>query len=215
MPLSPLIELQLRLLEQCHKYSKSHLGSAFSTLPILLEIYEQADSSDRVVLSNGHAAASLYVTLERFRDVDSNLLFEMMGDHPERDLANGIHCSTGSLGMGITVAVGMALADSTRRVFCVISDGECAEGSVWEALRFLQKMRLSNIKIYVNSNGWSAYDPVDSPALERSLKSIYPEIEMRYTSLFPFEGEGLRAHYMKMNDELYAQIREKLCAQNL
>lgn len=214
MTVSALKELQLRLLEQCHKYSKSHLGSAFSTLPILLEIYEQAGPSDRIVLSNGHAATSLYVTLEKFRNIDSNLLFKGMGDHPKRDLENGIHCSTGSLGMGITVAVGMALADSSRQVFCVISDGECAEGSVWEALRFLQKSRPKNIKIYLNSNGWSAYDSVDTSALENGLKSVYPEIEIRHTSLYPFEGEGLRAHYMKMNDALYAQMKEKLCARN-
>lgn len=215
MKSSALKDLQLRLLEQCYKYSKSHLGSAFSTLPILLEIYEQANSGDRVILSNGHAATSLYVTLEKFRNVDSNLLFENMGDHPKRDSRYGIHCSTGSLGMGITVAVGMALADSTKRVFCVISDGECAEGSVWEALRFLQKRSLENIKIYVNLNGWSAYDTIDSFALEQSLKSFYPEIEIRQTSLFPFEEEGLRAHYLKMDDSLYAQMREKLCAQSL
>lgn len=215
MKSSALKDLQLRLLEQCYKYSKSHLGSAFSTLPILLEIYEQANSGDRVILSNGHAATALYVTLEKFRNVDSNLLFENMGDHPKRDSRYGIHCSTGSLGMGITVAVGMALADSTKRVFCVISDGECSEGSVWEALRFLQKRSLENIKIYVNLNGWSAYDAIDSFALEQSLKSFYPEIEIRQTSLFPFEEEGLRAHYLKMDDSLYAQMREKLCAQSL
>jgi transketolase len=212
---STLLELQLRLLEQCKRYSKSHLGSAFSTLPILLEIYEQAEFNDRVVLSNGHSATSLYVTLERFRNVDSNFLFENMGDHPKRDLNNGIHCSTGSLGMGITVAVGMALADQTRKVFCVISDGECAEGSVWESLRFLQRWRLRNIKIYVNLNGWSAYDAVDSALLERNLRSVYPEIEIRQTSIFPFETEGLRAHYLKMDDELYAQAKERLCAQSL
>jgi len=210
-----LLELQLRLLEQCNRYSKSHLGSAFSTLPILIEIYEQANIKDRIVLSNGHAATSLYVTLERFRNVDSNSLFRSMGDHPKRDLINGIHCSTGSLGMGITVAVGMALADQSRKVYCVISDGECAEGSVWESLRFLQKWQLENIKVYVNSNGWSAYDAVDSALLERNLKSVYPEIEIRHTSIFPFETEGLRAHYIKMNDELYEQVKEKLCAQNL
>lgn len=117
--------------------------------------------------------------------------------------------------MGITVAVGMALADQSRKVYCIISDGECAEGSVWESLRFLQKWQLENIKVYVNSNGWSAYDAVDSALLERNLKSVYPEIEIRNTSIFPFETEGLRAHYMKMNDELYEQVKEKLCAQNL
>ena len=213
--MNTLRKLQLRLLEQSYKYSKSHLGSAFSTLPIIMEIYENHTIEDRFVLSNGHAASALYVALEHYRGVDSNKLFREMGDHPKRDKSLGIDCSTGSLGMGITVAVGMALASPNIQVNCLISDGECAEGSVWEALKFLSNNHFANIKVYVNINGWSAYDPVDTDRLEKQLVSIYPNIELRRTTTFPLDKLGLSAHYIKLSSALYGELREKICAQSL
>lgn len=213
--MSTLRKLQLRLLEQSFKYSKSHLGSAFSTLPIIIEIYENFTVEDRFVLSNGHAASALYVALEHYRGVDSNKLFREMGDHPKRDRSIGIDCSTGSLGMGITVAVGMALASPNSQVNCLLSDGECAEGSVWEALKFLSSKDLPNIRIYVNMNGWSAYDPVDVNSLESQLISVYPKIKIRRTTTFPLDEIGLSAHYVKLSDDLYENLKEKICAQSL
>jgi len=213
--MSTLKKLQLRLLEQSFRYSKSHLGSAFSTLPIIMEIYENFEVEDRFVLSNGHAASALYVALEHYRGIDSNLLFREMGDHPKRDFSLGIHCSTGSLGMGITVAVGMAIASPNSRVSCLISDGECAEGSVWESLNFISKKDVNNLRVFVNMNGWAAYDPVDSEKLERQLRALYPLIEIRHTSTYPLDEYGLSAHYLKLNDDDYEKLREKICAQSL
>ena len=71
--------------------------------------------------------------LEKYQGVNAEELFLKHGGHPHRDEENGIYCSTGSLGLGITVAVGRALANKNRTVYCLISDGEAAEGSVWEA----------------------------------------------------------------------------------
>lgn len=213
--MSTLKKLQLRLLEQSFKYSKSHLGSAFSTLPIIREIYENFQAEDRFVLSNGHAASALYVALEHYRGIDSNILFREMGDHPKRDFSLGIHCSTGSLGMGITVAVGMAIASPNNQVSCLISDGECAEGSVWESLKFISKKDIENLKVYVNANGWAAYDPVDSETLELQLRSIYPKIKIRRTTTYPLDEYGLRAHYLKLKEDDYEKLREKICAQSL
>lgn len=210
-----LKNLQTRLLEQCFKYSKHHLGSSFSTLPILIEIYNRLKSEDRVVLSNGHAASALYVVLEQYTGQDSDYLFQYMGDHPKRDCSRGVFCSTGSLGMGITIAVGMALVNPDSKIYCVISDGECAEGSVWESLRFAKRAKLENLIIFVNINGWSAYDAIDPQMLEDELRAIYPSIEIRKSDGFPFEQEGLRAHYMKMEEAQYLDLREKICARNL
>lgn len=207
--------LQIRLLEQCFKYSKHHLGSSFSTLPILIEIYSKLRSEDRVVLSNGHAASALYIVLEQYKGQDSDYFFQYMGDHPKRDVGRGVFCSTGSLGMGITIAVGMALVNKDSKVYCVISDGECAEGSVWESLRFAKRAKLENLIIFVNMNGWSAYDAIDCQMLESELRAVYPSIEIRYNDGFPFEQEGLRAHYLKMDKTQYSYLKERICAQNL
>jgi len=180
-----------------------------------MEIYEKFGAEDRFVLSNGHAASALYVVLEHYRGIDSNKLFREMGDHPKRDFSLGIHCSTGSLGMGITVAVGMAMASPNRQVNCLISDGECAEGSVWESLKYISRKDLDNLRVYVNANGWAAYDPVDSEILERQLRSFYPKIEIRRTTTYPLDACGLSAHYLKLKDDDYETIREKICAQSL
>lgn len=203
--------LQIRLLDQCFKYGKTHLGSSFSSLSAIVEIYEKMISDDVFILSNGHAASALYVVLEKFKGIDSSRLFESMGDHPKRDLAAHIHCSTGSLGMGITVAVGMAMANEKKQVYCLVSDGECAEGSVWEALRFANRMKLKNLHLFFNFNGWSALGSVDTAALSIEVKTVYPGAEIRNSSLFPFEQHNLHAHYIKLNEEEYFQARAKLC----
>ena len=207
-----LRDLQIRLLDQSYKYRSHHLGSAFSTLPILHEIFQDKKINDRIVLSNGHASASLYIALEAFHGHNSDNFFETMGDHPKRNLDLGVDCSTGSLGMGITVAVGMALADSQKDVYCVISDGECAEGSVWESLRFANSRKLDNLKIYLNINNFAAYDEVDGPKLAHEIKTVNPDVFIRRTTLFPFENFGLEAHYMKMSKDQYVELRELLCA---
>ena len=206
--------LRLRLLEQCHKYGKHHLGSAFSTLPILKEIFDEMKVSDKVVLSNGHAAAALYVTLEAFRGHDSSVMFETMGDHPKRNPSLNVDCSTGSLGMGITVATGMALASPEKTIYCVVSDGECAEGSVWEAIRFANWHGLSNLKVYFNINNFIAYDEINGERLSNELLAVYPAANIRFSTLFPFDEFFLSAHYMKMTDEQYETMRKKICDSN-
>ena len=75
---------------------------------------------DIFILSSGHAALALYVCLEKYKNIDAEFLFEKHGGHPHLDEDNGIYCSTGSLGLGITVAVGRALANEKRDVYEVI-----------------------------------------------------------------------------------------------
>lgn len=207
--------LQIRLLDQCFSFKKHHLGSAFSTLPILKEIFELKDSKDKVILSNGHAAAALYICLEHYSGVDSSNLFSLMGDHPKRNSEYGVDCSTGSLGMGITVAVGMALASPEKNIYCVISDGECAEGSVWESIRYAAQRKLDNLKVYVNINNYVAYDKIDGEKLAKELLALNNEVSIRFTTIFPFEELGLNAHYFKMDQQNYDKMRSKLCASNL
>ena len=88
----------------------------------------------------------------------------------------------------------------------MISDGECAEGSIWESLRYVQEKKLDNIEIYVNINGYAAYDSVDKEYLTNRLKVFYPNINLRYTSVnqFPFL-RGLNAHYHVMSEQDYDQ----------
>ena len=142
-----MVSLKKRILEIAYKHKLSHLGSYLSAVDIIDEIYRYKDPRDIFILSSGHAALALYVVLEKYEGKDAEELFLKHGGHPHRDELNGIYCSTGSLGLGITVAVGRALANKNRKVHVLISDGESAEGSVWEALRFIQENNLTNIEV--------------------------------------------------------------------
>ena len=124
----------------------------------------------------------MYVCIEKYFGIDAVKLLDKYGEHPKRNEDDKIYCSTGSLGMGITVATGR-FANKDINVYCLISDGECAEGSVWEALRFIKERKLTNLHIYVNANGWAAYDKVDLDYLEKRLKSFLPRINFIKTSV--------------------------------
>ena len=199
-----MVDLKKRILEIAYKHKLGHLGSCLSAAEIVDEIYKNKDTDDIFILSSGHAALALYVALEKYEGKNAEELFLKHGGHPHRDEENGIYCSTGSLGLGITVAVGRALANKNRKVHVLISDGESAEGSVWEALRFIKESNLSNIEVYVNVNGYAAYDKVDVKYLVDRLKVFLPTINIRYTSVnqYPFL-RGLNAHYHVMSEQDY------------
>jgi transketolase len=175
----------------------SHLGSCCSCLPILCEIYA-AHATDVVVLSNGHAGLALYCVLEHVFGHDAEALLERHGIHPCYDPQHGIYCSTGSLGCGLAVAIGYALAG--LRTHVVVSDGECAEGIVWECLAFVSEHPELPITIHVNANGFAATRPVDRNTLSRRLYNFCPKLHFHWTTNAPFEGT-VAAHYSTLTSE--------------
>ena len=210
-------DLYKRLLDICYERQLHHLGSYFSALQIIDEIYAEItlrkrrlDKDDIFILSNGHAVVALYAVLEKYYGLDAGELHDKYGDHPKRNELDKLHCSTGSLGMGITVAVGRALANPDRNVYCLLSDGECAEGSVWEALRFAYENKVTNLKLYVNANGWSAYDTVDLDYLENRIKAFHPDVNYVRTTVEHFGLKGLHAHYTNFNEEQYKEALASL-----
>lgn len=207
-----IYKLAHRLVEISVKHKLGHLGSCLTTLPIIYGIYSKKRPQDKFVLSNGHSGLALYVVLEHFYGVDAEHLLEKHGIHPDRDLDNFIDVATGSLGLGLTVATGLALGDKTRDVYCIISDGECAEGSIWEALRFISDFPVQNIHVHCNVNGWSAYQSVDMEKIEKRLKSFLDRIVIHKTDLNEFIKweTPLSAHYTTATNEILNIIREKL-----
>lgn len=189
-----------RIIDISYKYRLSHISSSLTTYPLLEAIYQVKNPNDLVVLSSGHAGLALYVALEVFEKRDAEALYKLHGTHPHRDPDNGICASSGSLGLGILVAVGLALADRSREVYCVVSDGECSEGSVWEALSFAHIQKLENLHVHVNANGYSAYRDVNIDYLETKLKAFFPRVQVWRTSCpdVPFM-QGLHAHYHVMS----------------
>lgn len=215
------------MVEMSYEAGVAHLGSALSAIDIIEAIFSVKAPSDKFVLSNGHAASALYAVMERYGLLKQPNL-DILGTHPDRNVELGIEVSSGSLGQVLPIAVGMALANRERSVFCSISDGECAEGSIWEAIRIAAEEKLTNLKIIVNANGFGGYGDVDTNQLATSLQSfglnlveidghdidglktalllrtIKPVIVFAHTRVdeLPFL-QGLSAHYHKMTKEQY------------
>lgn len=128
-----------------------HWGGAFSIVEILIVLYDQVlGEGDKFILSKGHSCWPLYILL---REKGLNPKLE---GHPHRDEAQGIVCTTGSEGHGFPTAVGMALARKQRarpgRVFVLMGDGECQEGTTWESLLTAAHRKLDNLVVVVDMN---------------------------------------------------------------
>ena len=207
-------KLHKRLLKLLYDHNEEHVGSCFSCIDIIDEIFENKAEGDIFILSNGHAAYALYSVLEKYYDyINADILVKKHGGHPNRDEENHIYCSAGSLGMAIMMAVGRAVAVPNRKVHVMISDGESTEGSVWEALRYIEEKNVNNIEVHVNANGYACYDEMDVDYLERRCKAFLPRIHFHRTEeqTFPFRFlHGLDAHYIKLNKEQYEEALEVL-----
>ena len=166
-------EIRRAVIDESMRAGVGHIGSALSIADLLAALYggtlridEPADADrDRLVLSKGHAALALYAALAATDRIERELLStycgdgSMLGAHPEHVLP-GVDFSTGSLGQGLSIAAGAALAaqrqGSARRAFVVMSDAEMNEGSIWEAAMFAAHHRLANLIVLVDVNGQQA-----------------------------------------------------------
>lgn len=201
------MNLKKRIAEIAYKHKLGHLGSYFSSVDIVDEIFSKMDKNDIFILSSGHAALAMYVCLEKYHGINAEEMFIKHGGHPHRDEQNKIYCSTGSLGLGLPIALGRAVANPNRKVWVLISDGEAAEGSIWESLKTIYEDNIDNIEVFVNINGLCAYKEVDEDYMASRLKSFLPDIKLRYTTVeqYPFL-KGLNAHYHVMNEENYNEV---------
>jgi transketolase len=168
----------LKIIESCRR---GHIGSSLSLLEILRVLYDdilhydpkmpQWPDRDRFILSKGHACISLYMLLAEKGFFAEEELFKicsyeaMLGGHPEYGIIPGVEASTGALGHGFSMAVGIALAGridkKNYRTFVLLGDGECQEGTIWEAAMSASKHHLSNLTVIIDYNHMQAYGPID------------------------------------------------------
>ena len=206
-------DLKRRIIEISYKHKLSHLGSCLTAVDIIEAIYSQMDiHRDKFILSSGHAGLAQYVVIEKHQGKNAEDIFNHHGVHPDKCKECYLWASTGSLGHGIGIAVGMALANRNKNIYCLISDGECAEGSVQESVRIAGQYKLTNLKLHVNDNGWAAYQRTDSYFILMRLvnenKDVLdlPLIQSWKTNVgyIPFL-KGQSAHYKVMNWQEYKQ----------
>ncbi|MBQ4862234.1 transketolase [Pseudoalteromonas sp. MMG013] len=172
-------ELRKEILEVLYQTGGGHYGGCLSVIDLLLTLYRTQikcnpafathPNRDRLILSKGHAALALYavlkklnfhqVPLDQYADFDSPL-----EGHPDMTALAGIDFSTGSLGQGLSVALGMAYSLPKQvKIWTILGDGECQEGQVWEAAMLAGNMKTSNLKAVVDNNhfqewGWAEVD---------------------------------------------------------
>ena len=168
-------QIKLLTLEISYLAKTGHVGSCLSIAELLTVLYfskmnigKQNISSpgrDRFILSKGHAAAVLYTVLFKKGIITKKELLSFGQDgglceHPEIT-QRGIEMSTGSLGHGLAFGAGIALGNKIRKtegnVYVLISDGECGEGSVWEAAAFASRMKLDNLVAILDYNDWQCF----------------------------------------------------------
>lgn len=175
--------LRLSIVEMVVRARGGHLGGSFSSVDLLVAFYlggilrhdparPDWDGRDRFVFSKGHSCMALYNVLAEAGYFPRQALDgyctdgAMLGGHPEHELVPGVEATTGSLGHGLPIAVGMALAGKMDRrdwrVFCVLGDGECNEGSVWEALMAGPQFKLDHLTAIVDSNKLESLDRVEN-----------------------------------------------------
>ena len=130
---------------------EAHLGGSFSMIETLISLYETVlKKNDKFILSKSHSSFPLCLLLK-----EKGLNPELT-THLEIDPKNGIHCTTGSLGHGLPIATGMAFARKIKnikgKIYVMLSDGECQEGTTWESLLIASKHKLDNLILLIDYN---------------------------------------------------------------
>ena len=145
------LNLRRKTLNAFIEKNEAHLGGAFSMIEILLAVNEVAlKKNDEFLLSKAHASFPFLIYLK------SKGIKVSLKTHLELDPSKGIHCTAGSLGHGLPIAVGMAFAKKLKKnndkIYILISDGECQEGTTWESLLIASKHKLDNLVLIIDYN---------------------------------------------------------------
>ncbi|SHF03342.1 transketolase [Clostridium fallax] len=160
------------ILEEIHSVGKGHYGGSLSIVEVLTLLYNKEmnidpknskkENRDRLVLSKGHAGPALYAVLADKGYIEEKDLLTLnkentlLPSHCDMNRTNGVDMTTGSLGQGISCAVGMAKASKIKKdnayIYCIVGDGECNEGQVWEAALAAPQFKLNNLILFVDYN---------------------------------------------------------------
>ena len=189
-------EARKKIMNMKYRSKSSHIGAAFSVLDILVYSYfkglnitkENLDDNnrDRLILSKGHASAAIYTTLS------------LRGFLEEEKLEKY------SLGHGLSVATGMALAmridKVNNRIVVIMGDGEIDEGSVWEAAMFISKENLKNILIFIDCNGLQGYDRTEDILKFEKIKNMWKALEFEVIEINGHNFEEIEKAYKYKSD---------------
>lgn len=213
------LRIKRRILKAVFAAGKGHLGGALSIVEILTAIYfsanfklvranEREKSQDHFLLSKGHAAVALYATLVEAGVLQGSELLRMnkgflLAEHPSPNIP-GVEFLSGSLGHGLSLGAGIALAErmdgSDARVVVLLGDGECYEGSVWEAAQFAAHHKLGKLLAIVDRNGLITHGKTEDI-------NAFGDLEARWKS-FGWQVVELDGHNLDQLCEAFAELRD-------
>jgi len=165
-------ELRRKVLDLGIETGEAHFGGSFSEIEILISLYNKIlQPEDKFILSKGHACYPLYVLL---REKGFNPKIQ---SHPDMCAREGICCTTGSLGHGLPMGMGMALSrklkNKTGKIYVLISDGECQEGTTWESAQIAVHHKLDNLLVIVDHNKLQALQRIEEVQSLGNLKNKF------------------------------------------
>lgn len=203
------------ILQASYDAHACHIGSSLSCVEILIEIFEKKKEKDLFIFSKASGVAAYYAILAERGVISHDKVAYYLKNYPlvSKEVPS-VLWSGGSLGHGLSVATGLALADRTRDVYVLMSDGEIQEGTTWESILFARQHKLENLKIYIDKNALQACGRTEdicgiNYALG-SLNNLFP-LNIRFT----IKGKGwkkmerdVRVHYCNISKE---ELEEVLC----
>ena len=195
----------------------AHLGGALSMCEILAVLFSKvmdisvknftSQNRDKFILSKGHSVLSYYAALKELGFLSDQELLNYEGNntflfgHPVRNLNKGIEFSTGSLGMGLSIGIGIALAKIhlklENRVYVILGDGECNEGSIWEGAMAASKFKLQNLKVIIDKNNYQQTGSTEEIMPNNNLGNKFAQFGWNVNEV---DGHNIR--------DLYAAITE-------
>ena len=216
MKINPNV-LRKKVIDMVYDKKSGHIGGAFSMAELTSVLYEDYDmgGKDKLILSKGHAVPILYAVLHEtgqitddelnlFREIDSPLQ-----GHPDRLRLPLMDATTGSLGQGLSIAIGHShgkqLSDEEGLVFCVLGDGELQEGQVWEALMYYPKTKLNNLVCIIDWNKGQ------NDGYSKDFSVMYDNLQERIES-FGWDCRTINGHNMDDIRDTLNSINDKpLC----
>jgi transketolase len=194
-----------RLLQISQNVQALHVGGSFSCVEVVDSIYNiLKKKNDKFILSKGHCGIIQYIVLEYLGIIPKRTLDGYcqpkgrLGVHPEV-FTKGIEASTGSLGHGLAIGAGMAIANKNNIIYIVMSDGELMEGSTWESALIISSLKLSNIILIIDNN-----DLQSATRATNTHPTLYP-IKNKFKS-FGWDSENCNGHN---SDEIVHKIKNR------
>lgn len=216
MEISPNL-LRRKVLEMVYNKKSGHIGGSFSLAELVAVLYADYDIGglDKLILSKGHAVPILYAALNvlgKISDEELNTFREInsrLQGHPDKVRMSLMDATTGSLGQGLSIAIGHALGKSLKSeggvVFCVLGDGELQEGQVWEALSYFPKTKLTNLVCVVDWN------KAQSDGFCKDFNLMYENLQERMRS-FGWDCRVVDGHNMeKIRTQICWRTAQPLC----